>query len=88
MGGGVVAYERLVERYQDAAVRVAHVLCGAGDASDAARAVAGRADLIPITGSMPASPKCRSGARQNANTERRVSRSRPEHRTAHREYGW
>ena len=36
-GGDVVAYERLVERYQGVAVRVAHVLCGPDDARDVAQ---------------------------------------------------
>ena len=36
-GGDVVAYERLVERHQDVARRVAHVICGPDDASDVAQ---------------------------------------------------
>jgi RNA polymerase sigma-70 factor (ECF subfamily) len=35
--GDVAAYERLVERYQDGAVRVAYVLCGPDDATDVAQ---------------------------------------------------
>jgi RNA polymerase sigma-70 factor (ECF subfamily) len=36
-GGDLGAFEQLVERYQPAAVRLAHVLCGPDDAADVAQ---------------------------------------------------